>query len=75
MQEWLKLQKSEDRKRYKLTEEMRLAIDRYYFNHYCKTFRSGAFARANSSMYVCLGLCLEGLIIRTILKPYVEHAR
>jgi len=56
MQEWLKQQKSEERRRYPLTDEILSAIDRFYFNHYCQTFRSGAFARANSSMYVCRGL-------------------
>lgn len=40
----------EKKKHYVLTDEMRFAIDRFYFNHYCQTFRSGAFARANSSM-------------------------
>ncbi|KAI0290515.1 hypothetical protein BC826DRAFT_1092547 [Russula brevipes] len=35
---------------YPLTPEMLSAIDRFYFNHYCQIFRSGAFARANSSI-------------------------
>ena len=52
MQDWLKQQKSEERRRYPLSDEMLSAIDRFYFNHYCQTFRSGAFARANSSMCV-----------------------
>jgi hypothetical protein len=56
MQEWLKQPKSEERRRYPLSDEILSAIDRFYFNHYCQTFRSGAFARANSSMYVCCGL-------------------
>jgi adenylyl cyclase-associated protein len=56
MQEWLKKQKSEERRRYLVSDEMLSAIDRFYFNHYCQTFRSGAFARANSSMYVRRGL-------------------
>ena len=56
MQEWLKQPKSEERRRYGLSEEMKSAIDRFYFNHYCQIFRSGAFARANSSMYVYRGL-------------------
>ncbi|KZT11642.1 uncharacterized protein LAESUDRAFT_720903 [Laetiporus sulphureus 93-53] len=50
MQEWVKLSKPELKKKFKLTEEMRSAIDRFYFNHYCHMFRSGAFARANSSI-------------------------
>ena len=53
MQGWLNKPKSEERRRYALSDEMLSAIDRFYFNHYCQSFRSGAFARANSSMYVC----------------------
>lgn len=52
MQDWVTQAKPEDKMNYTLTEEMALAIDRFYFNHYCQVFRSGAFARANSSMYV-----------------------
>ncbi|KAI0274399.1 hypothetical protein BGY98DRAFT_993836 [Russula aff. rugulosa BPL654] len=37
---------------YPATHEVMSAIDTFYFNHYCQVFRSGAFARANSSMYV-----------------------
>lgn len=29
---------------------MKFAIDRFYFNHYCKIFRSNAFGRANSTI-------------------------
>lgn len=29
---------------------MKAAIDRFYFNHYCKIFRSNAFGRANSTV-------------------------
>jgi hypothetical protein len=50
MQEWLKLKNPEKKMNYSLTEEIESAIDRFYFNHYCQTFRSGAFARAISSM-------------------------
>ena len=53
LQDWLKQPKSEERRLYPLSDEMLSAIDRFYFNHYCQSFRSGAFARANSSMYVC----------------------
>ena len=49
-----------------LTQEMLTAIDRFYFNHYCQSFRSGAFARANSAMYVCFGLCLADFMTRLI---------
>lgn len=50
LQQWVTIQKPEEKKKYPLTEEIESAIDRFYFNHYCNVFRSGAFARANSSM-------------------------
>ncbi|KAI9056891.1 hypothetical protein FKP32DRAFT_1762870 [Trametes sanguinea] len=50
LQEWVTLSKPEAKRTYPLTDEMRLAIDRFYFNHYCQSFRSGAFARANSTI-------------------------
>ncbi|KAI0648264.1 hypothetical protein C8Q79DRAFT_905728 [Trametes meyenii] len=50
LQDWVTQTKPELKKSYQLTEEMRLAIDRFYFNHYCQSFRSGAFARANSTI-------------------------
>lgn len=50
MQEWVTTQRPEKKKGFPLSQEMRLAIDRFYFNHYCKMFRSGAFARANSTI-------------------------
>ena len=56
MQGWLKQQKVEEKLCYPLSDEILSAIDRFYFNHYCQSFRSGAFARANSSMYVGRGL-------------------
>ncbi|KAF9484877.1 hypothetical protein BDN70DRAFT_871851, partial [Pholiota conissans] len=56
MQEWVGKMKPEDRKQYKLTEEMELAIDRFFFNHYCQSFRRGAFARANCSIPM-LNMC------------------
>ena len=55
LQGWLNQPKSEERRRYPLSDEILSAIDRFYFNHYCQSFRSGAFARANSSMYVRRG--------------------
>ena len=51
MQEWVNHPDTEEKKRMRLSEDMRIAIDRFYFNHYCNVFRSGAFARANCSMY------------------------
>ncbi|KZT28528.1 hypothetical protein NEOLEDRAFT_1154428 [Neolentinus lepideus HHB14362 ss-1] len=50
LQEWVTLSKPEEKKKYPLSVEVILAIDRFYFNHYCQSFRSGAFARANSSI-------------------------
>ncbi|GBE82620.1 Uncharacterized protein SCP_0410050 [Sparassis crispa] len=50
LQEWVTQTKPEVKKKCTLKEEMRLAIDRFYFNHYCESFRRGAFARANSSI-------------------------
>jgi hypothetical protein len=52
LQEWIDNPKPEQKKQEPLTQEILSAIDRFYFNHYCESFRSGAFARANSSMYV-----------------------
>ncbi|KAI0948563.1 hypothetical protein AcV7_009271 [Taiwanofungus camphoratus] len=50
MQEWVTQLKPEKKKVFQMTDEMRIAIDRFFFNHYCHHFRSGAFARANSSI-------------------------
>ncbi|EJF62578.1 hypothetical protein DICSQDRAFT_84388 [Dichomitus squalens LYAD-421 SS1] len=50
MQDWVNQTKAENKRHYRLTEEMALAIDRFFFNHYCQSFRSGAFARANSTI-------------------------
>jgi hypothetical protein len=74
LQEWVNLSKPEEKKKYPLTPEMLSAIDRFYFNHYCQIFRSGAFARANSSMYVHLDLYLSNFISRLIAsKPDAKH--
>lgn len=51
LQDWIQRSKPQERKQYPLTDEITSAIDRFYFNHYCSQWRSGAFARANSSMY------------------------
>ena len=50
MQDWVSRSKPEEKKSYALSREMELAIDRFFFNHYCQMFRTGAFARANCSM-------------------------
>ncbi|THH08214.1 hypothetical protein EW145_g2858 [Phellinidium pouzarii] len=50
MQEWLHLSKPDQKLKYQITLEMRTAIDRFYFSHYCHIFQSGAFARATASI-------------------------
>ncbi|PCH38463.1 hypothetical protein WOLCODRAFT_66563 [Wolfiporia cocos MD-104 SS10] len=65
MQEWVNMPKSNKKTHFPLSDEMRIAIDRFYFNHYCHMFRSGAFARANSSIPM-LNMLANGL--RTNLK-------
>ena len=52
LQGWLNQPKLDKKMHYPLTNEVLSAIDSFYFHHYCQIFRSGAFARANSSMYV-----------------------
>ncbi|KAJ7046626.1 hypothetical protein C8F04DRAFT_1307530, partial [Mycena alexandri] len=49
LQDWIG-SKPSDRKQYPLTDEISSAIDRFYFNHYCSQWRTGAFARANSTI-------------------------
>lgn len=68
MQEWVGHKKRKEKMSFRLNQEMLDAIDRFYFNHYCRSFRSGAFARANSSMYVPLDLYPVDPILRVILK-------
>ncbi|TFY74486.1 hypothetical protein EWM64_g9525 [Hericium alpestre] len=50
LQEWVNDPNAEHKRNFPLTQEILSAIDRFYFNHYCHIFRSGAFARANSSI-------------------------
>ncbi|KAJ3726024.1 hypothetical protein C8R42DRAFT_424597 [Lentinula raphanica] len=50
LQEWVSKLKPEEKQNYQLTDEIAEAIDRFYFNHYCQVFRTGAFARANCSI-------------------------
>ncbi|KAF9069811.1 hypothetical protein BDP27DRAFT_1324632 [Rhodocollybia butyracea] len=70
LQEWVAKIKPEDKQSYPLTDEILQAIDRFYFNHYCQVFRSGAFARANSSIFNGFGSYPDSLqnspIFRTI---------
>ncbi|WWC65575.1 uncharacterized protein I303_108193 [Kwoniella dejecticola CBS 10117] len=50
MQPWITAPDRHSKLTCPLTEEIREAVDRFYFNHYCKIFRSNAFGRANSSI-------------------------
>lgn len=52
LQEWVAKMKPDEKASYTLNDEIFIAVDRFYFNHYCQAFRSGAFARANCSMSV-----------------------
>lgn len=56
MQDWVSKMKPEEKKKYPLKPEMAATLDRFFFNHYCQHFRSGAFARANSSIPM-LNMC------------------
>jgi hypothetical protein len=74
MQGWLNYPNIEAKMHYPLSQEVLSAIDRFFFNHCCLSFRSGAFARANSSMYVWLSVCRR-FILRSNFKPHAEYAR
>jgi len=50
LQDWVHESKASVKQSYPLTPEIAACIDRFLFNHYCASFRHGAFARANSSM-------------------------
>ncbi|KAG1754457.1 hypothetical protein EDB19DRAFT_1892451 [Suillus lakei] len=55
IQEWI-LAKPSTKKIFPLTAEIVSCVDRFFFNHYCSSFRMGAFARANSSIPM-LNMC------------------
>lgn len=55
MQEWI-LAKPSTKKNFPLNGEIASCVDRFFFNHYCSSFRMGAFARANSSIPM-LNIC------------------
>jgi hypothetical protein len=61
MQDWISKSKPEEKRSYPLSQEMELAIDRFFFSHYCQVFRTGAFARANCSM--CVFSILLSLVV------------
>ncbi|KIR39592.1 plasma membrane protein [Cryptococcus deuterogattii 99/473] len=50
LQSWINESTRKSKLGHPLTDDMRIAIDRFYFNHYCKIFRSNAFGRANSTI-------------------------
>ncbi|GAA5904867.1 uncharacterized protein JCM6883_004893 [Sporobolomyces salmoneus] len=47
---WINEQDQDVKARAPLTPEMRLALDRFFFNWYCQWFRSGAFGQAISRL-------------------------
>ncbi len=75
LQVWINHPNRQEKMQYPVTQEMLDAIDRFYFNHYCISFRSGAFARASSSMYVCFDQYLVDVLLRFVSKPDGKHAR
>ncbi|WWC93106.1 uncharacterized protein L201_008072 [Kwoniella dendrophila CBS 6074] len=50
MQPWITAPDRQSKLNCPLTDVIREAVDRFYFNHYCKIFRSNAFGRANSTI-------------------------
>jgi len=48
MLEWMNEKNEERKQNATLSPEIRFAVDRFFFNHYCKWFRTGAFGRAIS---------------------------
>lgn len=50
LQGWINATSRAEKINTPLTEEIKSAVDRFYFNHYCKIFRSNAFGRANCSI-------------------------
>ncbi|KDQ59418.1 hypothetical protein JAAARDRAFT_77553 [Jaapia argillacea MUCL 33604] len=68
LQDWVNQTTPSKRKKYPLSEECRLAIDRFFFNHYCQHFRSGAFARANCSIPMVNMLDPEDLQLAPVFR-------
>ncbi|KAI6162521.1 hypothetical protein EDD17DRAFT_1757290 [Pisolithus thermaeus] len=56
LQDWVHAQTGPSKLAHSLTPEIAECIDRFLFNHYCASFRHGAFARANSSIPM-LNMC------------------
>ncbi|KAG5652343.1 hypothetical protein H0H81_005364 [Sphagnurus paluster] len=55
LQEWVSGMKPDEKQRYIITEEMSSAIDRFYFNHYCASFRRDPHELQQSSMFRRIG--------------------
>ncbi|KAG9318865.1 adenylate cyclase associated N terminal-domain-containing protein [Chiua virens] len=62
MQDWIRQTNSSTKLAYPVSSEMAACIDRFFFHHYCASFRNGAFARANSSIPM-LNMCDDHDII------------
>ncbi|KAF8447483.1 hypothetical protein L210DRAFT_849761 [Boletus edulis BED1] len=56
MQDWIHHPNAASKLAYIVSPEMSACIDRFFFNHYCASFRNGAFARANSTIPM-LNMC------------------
>jgi hypothetical protein len=68
LQEFIGLKTGKEKMAYELSDSIKIAVDRFilltnhewllnigrrfYFSHYCLSFRNGKFAQANSTMYV-----------------------
>lgn len=50
MSEWIASSDSKWKESAQMTDEMRVALDRFLFNHYCSWFRQGAYAQAARSI-------------------------
>lgn len=73
MQDWVSRSKAEEKRTYPLSREMELAIDRFFFSHYCQAFRTGAFARANCSMCVFYLLFISLWYSRFLLEDKLKR--
>ena len=62
VQPWIALKTNEEKRAYAMTDELRFAIDRFYFNHYCLHFRTGMFARCNRSMSAPANYSLDPIL-------------
>ncbi|KAF8557334.1 hypothetical protein OG21DRAFT_1475599 [Imleria badia] len=72
MQDWIHETKSSVKLTYPVSPEMSACIDRFFFNHYCASFRNGAFARANSSIPM-LNMCGKYLNKHAMIDGYGSY--